>query len=94
MTLVKSSDDISAIEQMYKDKQVRDFIGQITGAMGRYNFAFALVSGDERSYDARQDVRMHLGLFDVRNLTWKWITKVVDKKGVVGNPRKTPRGSA
>ena len=83
--LVKSLDNTSAIEQLHKDKQVRDFIGHVTENFGQHNFALALVMGDAHSYDAQQEVRLHLGFFDVRNLTWKWITKVVDKKGIVGN---------
>ena len=34
-------------------------------------------------------MRIHLGYFDSENLTWRWITKIEDTKGTIGDWRAT-----
>lgn len=81
--LLQTLDDVSAFEQMHRDPKFRDLIGKLTGAVGAANLAFAIVEGGSTEYDNGESVRLHLALFDVRNMTWKWITKVEDKKGIL-----------
>lgn len=86
MNLVKAMDNVSYLEQnLKKNKQFKNFISQITSKFGNYDFAMSLVYGDEKVYDAGSPVRLHLGYFNTKTLTWKWITKIQDQKGTIGN---------
>ena len=82
---ITSLDNTSAIEQLHKNPKIREFITQVTSKLGQYHFALAIIKGDEKTYDAKNEVNLHIGVFDTQNLTWKWITKITDKKGIVGN---------
>lgn len=85
MKIVKSLDNTSAVEQLHKNPQIRDFISQVTNKLGNHNFALALISGGEKEYDAKQPVYLNVGMFDTESLTWKWITKIEGQKGMMGN---------
>ena len=82
LKLLQTLDDVSVFEQMHQDPKFRDVIAKITGAAGAANLAFAIVNGGSTEYDNGQPVRLHLAIFDVRNMTWKWITKVEDTKSM------------
>lgn len=82
LKLLQTVDDVSAIEQMHQNPKFRDLIAKITGTVGAANLAFAIVNGGSTEYDNGQPVNLHLGFFDVRNMTWKWITKVEDTKSM------------
>lgn len=82
--LVKSLDASSSVEQLHQDPRIREAIGSVTSALGGAYLGMAVLSGGQQGFDAGQEVRLHIGLFDVQNMTWKWITKAVAKKGKVG----------
>ncbi len=82
---IGSLDDVSKLEQLHKDPKVRDFLATVTKQFGGYHFALAIIDGSQESYDSKTPVNVHIGLFDSQNLTWKWITKIQDKKGIFGN---------
>ena len=82
---ISSLDNVSSLEQLLKNPMFRNFTTQVTKQLGNYHFALAIVNGDEASYNSKNPVRVHIGLFDSTNLTWKWITKIEDQKGIVGN---------
>ena len=85
LKIIKSLDNISMIEQMTKDPKIKDFIGKITDKLGNYHLSLAIVQGNKESFDSKQPVRVHLGFFDTKAMTWKWITKIEDTKKIVGN---------
>lgn len=86
MKLVQAMDNVSYLEQtLKKDRRFKKFISLITKKLGNYDLAMTLVHGNEKIYNAGQDVRIHLGYFNTKTLTWKWITKIQDKKGPIGN---------
>lgn len=70
---------------MHKDPKIRKFVSQVSSKLGNYHFALAIVNGDKKTYDAKKNVTLHIGVFDSKNVTWKWITKIKDKKGMIGN---------
>ena len=82
---IGSLDDVSLVEQIHKNPKIREFISQVTSKLGQYHFALAIVAGDEKAYNDKKEVRIHIGVFDTQNLTWKWITKITDKKKFIGN---------
>lgn len=82
---IKTLDNVSAVEQLHKNPKFRQFISQVTGKLGNYHFALAIVDGSKETYDQKNPVNLHIGVFDSTNLTWKWITKIQDKKGMWGN---------
>ncbi len=82
---VSSLDNVSSIEQISKNETIKKFAGQIAGKLGDFPLALAIISGGEEEYNSGQVVRLHLGLFDAKNLTWRLITKIEIKKGAVGN---------
>jgi hypothetical protein len=82
---ISSLDNVSAIEQLHKNPKIREFISQVTSKLGQYHLALAIVRGDENSYNAKSEVHLHIGVFDTQNMTWKWITKITDQKGKIGN---------
>lgn len=82
---ISSLDNVSAVEQIHKDPKVREFLSQISSKLGNYHFALAIVDGSNEKYESKTPVNLHIGLFDSTNMTWKWITKIQDKKGMVGN---------
>ncbi len=82
---ISTLDKTSAIEQIHKNPKIREFISVVTSKLGQFHFALAIVSGNEKIYDAKKQVHLHIGVFDSENLTWKWITKITDKKGTFGN---------
>jgi hypothetical protein len=84
-SFIKTLDATSAIEQMHKDPKMREYISKVTSTVGDYNLAVAIVDGGKAEYEAGTPVHIHLGYFDTKNLTWKWITKIEDKKGPIGN---------
>lgn len=86
MKLVQAMDNVSYLEQtLKKDRRFKKFMKNITKKFGNYDLAMTLVHGDEKIYNAGQPVRIHLGYFNTKTLTWKWITKIQDKKGTIGN---------
>ncbi len=82
---VTTLDNVSAIEQISRNENIKKFAGEIIGKFGEFPFALAIVSGGETEYNAGQPVSLHIGLFDAKNLTWRLITKIEIKKGSVGN---------
>lgn len=84
---ISSLDNVSALEQLHKDEKVREFLSTVTKQFGGYHFALAIVNGSKEAYDNKTPVNVHIGLFDSQNMTWKWITKIEDKKGMWGDWR-------
>ncbi len=82
---VLSLDKVSAIEQISRNETIKKFAAEVMGKFGNYPFALAIVSGGEAEYNSGQPVRLHIGLFDAKNLTWRLITKIEVQKGKVGN---------
>lgn len=86
MNLVQAMDNVSYLEQtLKKDRKFKKFVKLLTDKLGNYDLAMTLVHGDEKIYNAGQPVRVHLGYFNTKTLTWKWITKIQDTKGPIGN---------
>lgn len=83
LKLVKSLDSASAIEQLSNSPEVKKAVAKITSKTGNHHLAFSIINGDAKSFEAGQPISIHIGLFDTKNLTWKWITKVQDKKGML-----------
>jgi len=79
--LISAADNVSAVEQLHKDKRIRNFVKKVTSKFGNFHFAFALTQGGKKSYDNGKPVYLNIGLFDSANMTWNWITKIEDKKG-------------
>ncbi len=87
MSFVKSLDDISGMEQVLADEKVKKFIQLATdklGTAGKSQFALALVEGSEESYNKGEPIKIHIGLFDIKTLTWKVITKTDSRKTKFG----------
>jgi hypothetical protein len=82
---ISTLDNISAVEQISQNEVAKKFVSEVTNKFGNFQFALAIVSGNEASYNSGNPVYMHIGLFDTKNLTWKLITKIEVKKGAVGN---------
>jgi hypothetical protein len=82
--LIGSLDNTSAVEQIHQNPQISDALAAIASLLGRNNLGFALIEGGEREFDSGGTVYLSVGFFDVRNLTWKWITKTSAKKGPMG----------
>ncbi len=84
--LVQAMDNASYLEQnLKKDRRFKKFIKLLTQKLGNYDLAMTLVHGNEAIYNAGNNIRLHLGYFNTKTLTWKWITKIQDKKGTLGN---------
>ncbi|MBT3586443.1 MAG: hypothetical protein HN509_16160 [Halobacteriovoraceae bacterium] len=81
--LISSLDNISAVEQLHKNPKVRKFISKVTKKFGNYHFALAIENGGPKYYKDGKPVLLHIGLFDSKNMTWKWITKIKDQKGTL-----------
>lgn len=93
-TFISTLDSVSAIEQLVENPKFKNFISKSmdklsksTGGKSDVHFALALLSGGEANYDSGESVYLHLGLFDVKALTWKLITKIEINKNnsLVGN---------
>ena len=87
MSFVRMLDDVSGVEQILADENVRKFIQLATdklGAAGKSQFALALVKGSEESYNKGEPIYINIGLFDVKTLTWKVITKTKSTKTKFG----------
>lgn len=87
--LLKTIDEASAAEQAGKSTVIAEYIKAVTAKAGNFNLAFTIVEGGPDQYQAGEVVRVHLGLFDTKAMTWKWITKLEDKKGIFGDWRAT-----
>lgn len=83
--ILQTTDNISAMEQTFKDPKIKSFIETVTSKLGKYHFAVGIMEASEKAYDDKNPVKLHIGLFDSGAMTWKWITKIEDKKSVVGN---------
>jgi len=81
LTFIKSIDTASSVEQLSQNPKIKEAIGMITSKLGNYNLALAIIDGGEKEFAAGSEVRLHIGLFDSQNMTWKWITKAVTRKG-------------
>jgi hypothetical protein len=84
---LKTLDEVSMAEQKGEAPVTREYIKAVTDKVGNYNLAFTIVEGGPDQYKSGEVVRIHLGLFDTKALTWKWITKLEDKKGLFGDWR-------
>ena len=79
-TIVRVLDTASAVEQTIDSPEVKKLIktiGEKTQAgVGDLAMGFALVFEDEETFKATKVLHGNMGLFDTKQLTWKWITKV------------------
>ncbi len=82
--LIRSLDNMSALEQIHQNPEIRDALASIALLLGGSNLGFALIEGGEREYNSGGMVHLNIGFFDVRNLTWKWITKASARKNSIG----------
>lgn len=82
---LKSLDEMSTQEQQGQSSMLREYVKAVSAKTGNYNLAFTIVEGGPDQYKAGEVVRIHLGIFDTKALTWKWITKLEDKKGMFGD---------
>ncbi len=73
--LVLMLDPVSAIEQPIKDPNMLKLAQKLSAKIGDGALGFTLVFQDKDSYKATQTLQGHLGLFDTKTLTWKWITE-------------------
>lgn len=85
LKLINSLDNVSSLEQIMKDPKVRDLLTKITEKLGNYHLSLAIIKGDSKSFDNKQPVNLHIGFFDTKAMTWKWITKIQDQKKLIGN---------
>ncbi len=85
--ILKSLDQMSAEEQQGKSSARAEYVKALSAKTGNYNLAFTIVEGGPDQYKSGEVVRIHLGIFDTKALTWKWITKLEDKKGMFGDWR-------
>ncbi len=85
---IATLDNVSAIEQLTQNTKIQGLLKGITeqitkqtGVKTNFHLALAIISGGEAEYNSGQPVFLHIGMFDVSNLTWKIITKIEIKKG-------------
>jgi len=81
--LIVALDGTSAVEQTTGLTQLFE---KISSQFGDGALAFALIFEDEAEYKATKQVRFHMGLFDSKKLTWKWITKYSYQAGLIPVP--------
>jgi len=81
---IKAADGVSAVEQT--NPTLTKVLETITKTYGDGAFAIALVTADKKEYEESGEVQVTMGLFDTKKLTWKWITKVKHKNGLVPIP--------
>ena len=82
---ISALDNVSAVEQIAKNKTAKKFITKVTNKFGKFQFALAIISGGEAEYNAGQKIYLHVGLFNTSNLTWRLITKIETQKTPIGN---------
>lgn len=95
--LVSALDSTSGIEQILKDANIQKFVQELTsklGAAGNTRLALSIMYGDEKSYNSGAPLYINVGLFDVKGLTWKVITKTESVKGKLGNFKLDAAGIA
>lgn len=83
---IKALDTASALE---RNKAVKKFAKVISKKFGDGAFALALAFQDKKAFEAGGVLRVHMGLFDTKKLTWKWITKNSYAKSLVPLPYET-----
>ena len=81
---ITAADGVSAVEQT--NPTLTKVLETITKTFGDGAFAIALVTADKKEYEDSGEVQVTMGLFDTKKLTWKWITKVKHKNGLVPIP--------
>jgi len=81
---IKALDNTSAVEQTHQNPRIREVVSAITGKLGNYNLALAIIDGGPQEFNAGKEIRLSIGFFDSRNMTWKWITKTGARKGKLG----------
>jgi hypothetical protein len=81
---IKAADGVSAVEQT--NPNLTKVLDTLTKTFGDGAIAVALVTMDKKEYESSGEVQVNMGLFDTKKLTWKWITKVRHKNGVVPIP--------
>jgi hypothetical protein len=82
---ISGLDNVSEIEQSISDPKVKKFVNEVSKKLGNHQFALAVISGGKAEFDAGGEIHLHLGLFDTKNMTWKLITKIETKKGLVSD---------
>jgi len=81
--IVHSFDAASSVE---RSGDLSGFIDTVTSQFGDGAMAIALVSADKASYEKSGSIRLNMGLFDMKRLSWRWITKNAYTKGMVPIP--------
>mgnify|MGYP000875310673 FL=1 len=81
--VVRAADEVSAVEQT---GAATDFLNGVRAQFGDGALAFALVFEDKAAYESSKAVHLNMGLFDVKKMTWKWITKHAYKAGLAPVP--------
>jgi len=82
-TLVKVLDKTSAVEQT---GSLRRFLNAVGSKFGDGALAFALVTKSKEEFENAESIRVSMGLFDTKKLTWKWITHTTSEKGMIPIP--------
>ncbi len=82
-TLVKVLDDTSAVEQT---GTLRRFLNTVGSKFGDGALAFALVTKSKEEFENAESIRVSMGLFDTKKLTWKWVTHSTAEKGMIPIP--------
>jgi len=62
--------------------QVRSYLEKVAELDGTYNLAFTVIEGDEQTFDQKQPVELWLGVFDVKAMSWKWVTQAQVKRNL------------
>lgn len=84
--LVSVLDNTSAIEQSFKGTPVAEVMKKLGEQVGDGALALALVAQDENEFKKDGTLRGHMGLFDTKALTWKWISKYNYTTGMIPVP--------
>ncbi|WP_186647549.1 hypothetical protein [Fluviispira vulneris] len=69
-----------------KGTPAEKFLKTISEKYGDYSIAFATVSTDEESYAFLKEFNSHMGLLNLKTLTWKWSSENEFKKGMISLP--------
>lgn len=81
---IQAADGVSLVEQ--SNPNLTKILETLTKTFGDGAFAVSLVTVDKKEYEQSGEVQVNMGLFDTKKLTWKWITKVKHKNGLVPIP--------
>lgn len=70
------------VTHLKSDPGFARYVSMFSSEVGNHDLAFAVVDGEREQFEKQKPVYLYLGVFDIKTMSWKWITRTQGRKGL------------